>query len=72
MTTFVKRKEKESFEAMLRRFGRTIIKSGILGEAKRKRHYLSKGEAARAKIKASERKKRRKAAREAQRAAAIR
>ena len=62
----------ESFEAMLRRFGRTIIKSGILGEAKRKRHYLSKGEAARAKIKASERKKRRKAAREAQRAAAVR
>ncbi len=59
----------ESFEAMLRRFGRTIIKSGILGEAKRKRHYLSKGEAARAKVKASERKKRRKAAREAQRAA---
>jgi ribosomal protein S21 len=47
----------ESFEGMLRRFGRTIIKSGILGEAKR------------AKIKASERKKRRKAARDAQRAA---
>jgi len=43
-----------------------------LGEAKRKRHYLSKGEAARAKVKASERKKRRKAAREAQRAAATR
>ena len=62
----------ESFEAMLRRFGRTIIKSGILGEAKRKRHYMSKGEAARAKVKASERKKRRKAAREAQRAAANR
>lgn len=59
----------ESFEALLRRFGRTIIKSGILGEAKRKRHYLSKGEAKRAKMKASERKKRRKAAREAQRAA---
>src|ERR687893_400159 len=59
----------ESFEGLLRRFGRTIIKSGILGEAKRKRHYLSKGEARRAKMKASERKKRRKAAREAQRAA---
>jgi ribosomal protein S21 len=59
----------ESFEAMLRRFGRTIIKSGILGEAKRKRHYLSKGEARRAKAKASARKKRRRAAREAQRAA---
>ncbi len=60
----------ESFEGLLRRFGRTVIKAGILGEAKRKRHYLSKGEAKRAKQKASERKKRRKAAREAQRAAA--
>ena len=55
----------ESFEALLRRFGRTIIKSGILGEAKRKRHYLSKGEARRAKVKMAARKKRRKAAREA-------
>ena len=55
----------ESFEGLLRRFGRTIIKSGILGEAKRKRHYLSKGEARRAKVKAAERKKRRKAARDA-------
>ena len=55
----------ESFEALLRRFGRTIIKSGILGEVKRKRHYLSKGEARRAKLKNAERKKRRKAARDA-------
>ncbi len=55
----------ESFEALLRRFGRTIIKSGILGEAKRKRHYLSKGEARRAKVKTAERKKRRRAACEA-------
>ena len=59
----------ESFEGLLRRFGRTIIKSGILGEAKRKRHFLSKGEARRAKVKSAARKKRRKAAREAQRAA---
>ena len=59
----------ESFEGLLRRFGRTIIKAGILGEAKRTRHYLSKGEARRAKQQAAERKKRRKAARDAQRAA---
>ena len=59
----------ESFEALLRRFGRTIIKSGILGEAKRKRHFLSTGEARRAKVKSAERKKRRKAAREAAREA---
>jgi len=48
---------------------RTIIKAGILGEAKRKRHSLSKGEARRAKQQAAERKKRRKAARDAQREA---
>jgi ribosomal protein S21 len=66
----VEQQQGESFEGLLRRFGREIIKSGILGEAKRKRHHLSKGEARRAKAKASERKKRRKAAREAQRAAA--
>ncbi len=59
----------ESFEGMLRRFGRTIIKAGILGEAKRKRHHLSKGEARRAKEKSAERKKRRRAARDAQREA---
>jgi ribosomal protein S21 len=45
----------ESFEVLLRRFGRTIIKSGLLGEVKRKRHYLSKGEARRAQAKAAER-----------------
>ncbi len=39
----------ERFEGLLRRFGRTIIKAGILGEAKRQRHSLSKGEAKRAK-----------------------
>ena len=59
----------ESFEGLLRRFGRTIIKSGILGEAKRKRHYLSKGEARRAKVKSAERKKRRRAAKVAAREA---
>ncbi len=55
----------ESFEGLVRRFGRTIIKSGILGEAKRKRHHLSTGEARRAKVEMAERKKRRRAAREA-------
>jgi small subunit ribosomal protein S21 len=57
----------ESFEGLLRRFGRTIIKAGILGEAKRKRHHLSKGEARRAKLKMAERKKRRRAAKMAAR-----
>ena len=65
----VEQRPGESFEAMLRRFGREIIKSGLLGEAKRKRHFMSKGEARRAKVKAAERKKRRKAAREAAREA---
>ncbi len=65
----VEQQPDESFEGMLRRFGRTIIKAGILGEAKRARHYLSKGEARRAKAKAAERKKRRKASGDAARAA---
>ena len=57
----------ERCEGLLRRFGRTIITSGLLGEAKRKRHYLSQGGARRAKIKSAERKRRRKAARDAAR-----
>ena len=65
----VEQRPGESFEALLRRFGREIITSGLLGEVKRKRHYLSKGEARRAKVKSAERKKRRRAAREAARVA---
>ena len=52
----------EGFEGLLRRFGRGVIRAGILGEAKRARHYLSKGEARRAKAKASEVRRRRRLA----------
>lgn len=37
MSTFVKRKERESFEAMLRRFTRMVIMSKVIAEAKEKR-----------------------------------
>ena len=42
MTTFVKRKEKESFEAMLRRFTRMVISSKTIINAKERR-FLTKG-----------------------------
>lgn len=41
MSTFVKRKERESFEAMLRRFTRMVITSKVIAEAKEKR-FLTK------------------------------
>lgn len=37
MSTFVKRKERESFDAMLRRFTRMVIMSKVIAEAKEKR-----------------------------------
>lgn len=37
MSTFVKRKERESFEAMLRRFSRMVIMSKVIAEAKENR-----------------------------------
>jgi ribosomal protein S21 len=37
MSTFVKRKERESFEAMLRRFTRMVIMSKVITEAKENR-----------------------------------
>lgn len=37
MSTFVKRKERESFEAMLRRFTRMVIMSKVITEAKERR-----------------------------------
>ncbi len=39
MSTFVKRKERESFEAMLRRFNRMLSGSKILAEAKENRFF---------------------------------
>lgn len=37
MSSNVKRKEKESFEAMMRRFSRLVIMSKVLTEAKERR-----------------------------------
>jgi len=37
MSSNVKRKEKESFEAMMRRFNRLIVMSKVLTEAKERR-----------------------------------
>jgi ribosomal protein S21 len=36
--------EHENFEAGLKRFGRKVTEAGILGEAKRRRSFLSKGQ----------------------------
>jgi ribosomal protein S21 len=45
----VSRRDGESFEQLWRRFKVGMERSGILGDAKRKRYYLSKGEARRVK-----------------------
>lgn len=37
MSSHVKRKEKESFEAMMRRFNRLVVMSKVLTEAKERR-----------------------------------
>jgi len=39
MSTFVKRKERESFEAMLRRFNRMVMSSKVLAEYKERRFF---------------------------------
>lgn len=39
MSSFVKRKERESFDAMLRRFTRMVIMSKVLTEAKENRYF---------------------------------
>lgn len=42
MSTFVKKQERESFEAMLRRFTRMVIGSKVITEAK-DRQFFKKG-----------------------------
>lgn len=42
----VVRGEHESFEALLGRFRRQVQRSGVLGEAKRRQHYVSDSEKA--------------------------
>ncbi len=49
----------ETQESLLQRFQRTIQMSGVLREAKSHRYFVSKGDAARIKAKASARKRRR-------------
>ena len=56
-------RENESFEELLHRFKRGIMKEGVLKDMKSKRHFISKGELRREKMRAAERKRRQKAAR---------
>jgi len=39
MSSYVKRKEKESFEAMMRRFNRMVLMSKSMSEAKERRFF---------------------------------
>jgi len=39
MSTFVKKKERESFDAMLRRFNRMVMSSKVLAEYKERRFF---------------------------------
>ena len=39
MSSYVKRKEKESFEAMIRRFNRMVLMSKSMTEAKERRFF---------------------------------
>ncbi len=56
-------RENESFEELLHRFKRGVMKEGLLKDMKSKRHFISKGELKREKMRAAERKRRQKAAR---------
>jgi ribosomal protein S21 len=51
--------EGESQESLLRRFQRMVQMSGVLREAKANRHFVSKGEAARARVKKNAQRRRR-------------
>ncbi|MCL5257610.1 MAG: 30S ribosomal protein S21 [Chloroflexi bacterium] len=57
-------REDESFESLLNRFKKDVAKSGILKDMKKKRHFTPKSELRREKIRAAERKRRRRASRE--------
>jgi small subunit ribosomal protein S21 len=48
----------EAFESLLRRFKQAVERSGLLGDYKRHRTFMSRGEKARAKLKRAERKRR--------------
>lgn len=42
MTVKTEKRQGESFETMLKRFGRQVLQSGILNLAKKKRHHQPK------------------------------
>lgn len=55
-------KDNESFEELLHRFKRGVMREGLLKDMKSKRHFISPGELKREKLRAAERKRRQKAA----------
>jgi ribosomal protein S21 len=59
MSLGVSLREGESQEALLHRFQRMVQMSGVLREVKANRHFVSKGEAARAKAKKNAQRRRR-------------
>ncbi len=60
----VQLRDAETQEGLLQRFQRTIQLSGVLREAKSKRFFVSKGDAARIKAKAAARRRRKQSSRE--------
>ncbi len=60
----VQLRDAETQEGLLQRFQRTIQLSGVLREAKAKRFFVSRGDAARIKAKAAERRRRKQSSRQ--------
>jgi small subunit ribosomal protein S21 len=58
----VELRDNESFEALLKRFTKELQKSGVLRDYRAKRHFVSKSEARRAKMRKAEHRRRRKLA----------
>lgn len=58
----VELRENEGFDALLKRFTKELQKAGVLRDYRAKRHYVSKSEQRRAKIRKAEHRRRRKLA----------
>lgn len=58
----VELRENESFDALLKRFTKELQKAGVLRDYRARRHYVSKSEQRRAKIRKAEHRRRRKLA----------
>jgi len=58
----VELRENESFDALLKRFTKELQKAGVLRDYRAKRHYVSKSEQRRAKLRKAEHRRRRKLA----------